>query len=190
MALTAFLICCVMGLDEFPLTGTLLGLSCVVALCLATRKTRTVQDVESVVSRRRDISLIYSAFLLVFFLFYGVSSRGGVVLGLYGDEAVDQYEWPMGRVALFAPAAVIIVAGTLFKMWKALHAPRTHSRPEPEAGRLPLRMVDLMTVIGFVGAVSIWPAKIGIAYALFLCLALFAYNRLNRRFDDIDRTGA
>jgi len=30
--------------------------------------------------------------------------------------------------------------------------------------------------------VSIWPEKIGVLYAAFLCLALFAFTRINRRF--------
>ena len=48
-------------------------------------------------------------------------------------------------------------------------------------------MVDLMMGLGFVGAVTIWPAKIAVLYAAFLCVAIFAILRLNRQFDEIDR---
>jgi hypothetical protein len=43
-----------------------------------------------------------------------------------------------------------------------------------------------MTVIGVVGAATIWPSKIGVWYALFLCLAILAFNRLDRHFDSTD----
>ena len=43
-----------------------------------------------------------------------------------------------------------------------------------------------MTLTGLVGAASIWPWKISVVYAFFVCLALFAFNRMNRRFDKVD----
>ena len=44
----------------------------------------------------------------------------------------------------------------------------------------------IMTLIALVGAVTIWPAKIAVFYAICLALALYAFNRLNRRFDRQD----
>ncbi|WP_339910028.1 hypothetical protein, partial [Symmachiella dynata] len=53
-------------------------------------------------------------------------------------------------------------------------------RPSSAAApRISARLVDLMTFTGVVGAISIWPAKIGACYAIVLCLVLFAFNRLN-----------
>ncbi len=45
------------------------------------------------------------------------------------------------------------------------------------------RIVDLMTVMGFIGAVSIWPGKVSVLYALFIVLALFAFNKLDSKFN-------
>ena len=139
-----------------------------------------------VLERRRSVSLALSAFLLLSILFYGGSYRTGVLLGLYESSRVDQYAWPLARIALFAPFAVVIVGATVLKIWRIVRLSRTPTWQGFEATRLPERMVGLMTVIGIVGAATIWPAKIGVLYALFLCLAVFAFNRLNRRLDDID----
>ena len=132
--------------------------------------------------RTRIISLRYSIFLLVFLLFHGLSSRAVVVLGIHDDAAIDQYAWPAGRVALFAPVAFGLVAVTLWSIHGALKrasAPSAHASPlSPE------RMYDLMTFIGFVGAASIWPAKIGVLYAFFLGLAIFSLSRLNRCLEE------
>jgi hypothetical protein len=57
-----------------------------------------------------------------------------------------------------------------------------------DAVRVELERVEGSKTVGprVVGAVSIWPAKIGILYAIALCVALWAFNRLNRCLDMID----
>ena len=127
--------------------------------------------------------LALSAFFLIFRLLQGVTSRGGVILELYEPEAVDQYAWPAARVALFVPAAAILFITTLVAIRQMLNAA---GAPREKTTHLPERMVDLLTFIGIVGATSIWPAKIGVLYAVCLCFAVFALTRLNRRFDEVD----
>ena len=127
--------------------------------------------------------LAFSTFFLLFRLLQGVTSQGGIILELYEPEAVDQYAWPAARIALFIPAAVILCIGTLVAMKRMLNGAGAHREKAPH---VPERMVDLITFIGFVGAASIWPAKIGVLYAVCLCFTIFALTRLNRRFDDID----
>jgi hypothetical protein len=163
--------------DEFFAVGILLGLFYVVALSLATLYSAGAVD------RRRGISFVFSVFLLVFILSWGVSSRSGILLGLYDASAVDQYAWPLARIAIFAPAGIFIVAFALLKMWRVIRNPRLTLPPCSDAPRISGRIVDLMTFTGLVGAASIWPSKIGVLYALFLFLSLFAFNRLNRRSD-------
>jgi hypothetical protein len=119
-------------------------------------------------------------------MFFGASSNVGVLLGLYGESDVDQYAWPLARVALFAPAAVLILGVTAYKIGRIMWLSRTRTWRGFDAPRLPERMADLMAVIGVVGAATIWPSKIGVLYALFLCIALFALNRLNHYFDYTD----
>ena len=140
----------------------------------------------NLLERRRSISLVIAVFLLLFIMFLGASSNVGVLLGLYRESDVDQYAWPLARVALFAPAAVLILGVTAYKIGRLVWLTRRHNWSGFEAARLPERMADLMTVIGVVGAATIWPSKIGVLYALFLCFALFALHRLNRYFDDTD----
>ena len=77
-------------------------------------------------NRRRAISLTYSAFLLLFIMFRGVTSRTGILLELYEAKDVHQYAWPKARVVLFAPACILIVGATLLRMGRILQG--THPR--------------------------------------------------------------
>ena len=49
-----------------------------------------------------------------------------------------------------------------------------------------IKVIDLITIMGFIGVLTIWTAKISVFYALFLVFAIFAFNRLEHRFDSID----
>ncbi|MBI3117452.1 MAG: hypothetical protein HYZ00_02120, partial [Candidatus Hydrogenedentes bacterium] len=102
-------------------------------------------------------------------------------------EAIDQYQWPPGRVALFVPAAAVLFGVTLYRMRRILVILRDSSAPWEESTYHTEWMIDLLAFIGLVGAVSIWPDKSIVLYALFLCLALFAFGRINRRLDSADR---
>ena len=136
--------------------------------------------------RRRSISLVLAVFLLLFIMFFGASSNAGVLLGLYGESDVDQYAWPLARVALFAPFAIVILGVTAYKIGRIVWLTRPRTWHSFESRHIPERMGDLMTVIGVVGAATIWPSKIGVLYALFLCIALFALHRLDCFYDDTD----
>lgn len=169
------------GYEYFFWTGLALAAFYPAALFAATRLGAGEAEPGALADRIRRVSIIYSTFLLLFVMLHGVTSRAGVVLGIYGDDAIDQYAWPPGRIAVFVPLAVVLVAGTLWAMRKALKRPST-----PASARLPERMYDLLTFIGIVGATSIWPKKIGVLYVVFLALAIFALSRLNRHFDETD----
>jgi len=140
--------------------------------------------------RRRSISLALAVCLLLFVMCYGASYNIGALLGLYDQNPVDQYAWPPARVALFAPVAVAILGITAYKIRRMIRLSRTPAWRGIEPQRLPERMADLMTFIGVIGAATIWPSKIAVLYALFLCLAIFAFNRLNRLFDHSDALAA
>jgi len=157
--------------------GFNLGLLYAIGLHWATRIRPAPGAIDA---RRRDMSLLFAVFLLLFVLFFGGTSRMSVVLGLYADKAVGQYEWPVARMVLFAPFAAVILGATLCRAGRIL----TGTAARLEAWLLAARMTDLMTVITVVGLVTIWPSKIGILYGLFLCAALFAFQRLNRHYDE------
>ncbi len=184
MSAGVFSIVAFMGADEFPKTGVFLGLMYVIPLFLASGTAR--DGIHFNLECRKEINLTYAIFLLMFILFWGVTSRTGVLLGLYEPSAVDQYAWPIARVALFAPFGVLIVGATLIRYCKIIWSHPSSDYTDFIRPRLPLYLVDLMALIGIVGAISIWPSKIGAFYAVFLALSLFAFNRINFHFDVID----
>lgn len=165
------------GFEYFFWTGVLLSIFYFVAMGLAgSRISRPNAG-----HRRRAVSFIYCVFLLLFILFHGGSSRAGVLLGLYSADAVDQYAWPAARILLFVPVAVISTAAAVWYMIRIFRRKSDPNQTGRESSRWSIYMIDLMTVIGFVGALSIWPAKIGVLYAFFLFLALFAFTRMDKQ---------
>jgi hypothetical protein len=184
LAAGGFLLVFVAGYEYFFWTGLFLAVFWVLAICLAACPFGRPDDSNNVTDRRRSIAIIYAAFLLVFMMFHGVTSRAGVLLGLYASEDVGQYAWPTARIALFAPVAVVLVAVAAFKMWQAIRP--VADKPDAAERRLPARMAGVMVVMGFVGVVSIWPSMIWAFYVWFLCLTLIGFARLNRRLDAID----
>ncbi len=181
LAAAGMLILWLTGRDEFAVVSLLLGLLLIVGLLAATRDPLAVEN------RRRAVQFVYSVFLLLFIMAWGMSAQLGIVLGLYDAGDVDQYAWPLSRVLIFALPGFVITGVAVAAIG---HACRTDAKL-PSLAHAPLvsaRLVDLMTFTGVVGAVSIWPAKIGALYAVFLMTALYAFHRLNHRFDETDAT--
>jgi hypothetical protein len=183
MAFSGFVLVFAAGYEYFFWTGLLVGLFYVLAVVFAARPVDADGSSSHINDRLWNVSLAFGAFFLLFRLLQGVTSRAGVILELYEPKAVDQYAWPLARVVLFAPAAVVLLVATLLTMRRMLNVPYA---PQGKTSRLPERMTNLLTFIGVVGATSIWPSKIGVLYAVCLFFAVFALTRLNRRFDDID----
>lgn len=186
MAIAGFVLIFVAGFEYFFWTGLLLSLFYGFALLISVWLAGGEEAPSRVRACRRNVLLAFSVFLLLFILFHGATSRAGIVLGLYDEKAADQYAWPAARVALFIPVAAVLVVSTLIAMRKLLRSNAVPATSVDEPSRLPERMLDLLAFIGLVGALTIWPEKIGILYALFLCIAVFAFTRINRRFDEID----
>ncbi len=174
LAFSGFALVFAAGVEYFFWTGLFLALFYVVSMSVI-----LFFKPEYAVELRKRICLAYSAFLLVFMLLHGVTSRLGVVLELYAPTAVDQYAWPVQRIILFAPAATVVFFVALKTMVRHYSAPADNITP---SSRLPERMIDLCAFIGLVGAATIWPDKVGVVYMLFLCIALFALSRINARF--------
>ena len=179
MALGGFVLVFAAGYEYFFWTGLMVGMFYLLAMIFSTWSVDGSAPSIRVNDRRLNVSLAFSAFFLIFRLLQGVTSRAGVILELYEPKAVDQYAWPPARVALFVPLAAILLAATLVAMRRML---KVSGRPHGKRTHLPERMVDLLTFIGFVGATSIWPAKIGVLYAVFLCFAVFALTEAQPPF--------
>lgn len=170
------------AVEYFPWAGLLAALLYPSALFMVTWRGCMNHGWQHAPEMRKRVSLVYTVFLLIFMLLHGGTSRMGVVLGLYDAQAADQYAWPPARIALFVlPAAVLLIA-TLNLLRKSV---MPGDQRVPHDPRLPIYMTDLFMFIGVIGAVSIWPEKIGVLYALFLFLALAAFTRMNRRYDTI-----
>jgi len=58
-----------------------------------------------------------------------------------------------------------------------LCAPAHVSLDQAKEPWLSHRVGDIMTLLGFVGAITIGPSKVGVLYAFFLMLAIFAFHR-------------
>jgi uncharacterized membrane protein len=120
-------------------------------------------------------------------MLHGGSERLGIILELYSEDAVSQYSWPFERIIIFLPAALIVTALAVFQVRKILTGIKLTSKNNVIPSMKSVRIIDLMTGMGFIGALSIWPAKIGVLYAFFLLLAIYAYNRLEQRFNILDQ---
>jgi hypothetical protein len=170
------------GFEYFFWTCLVLCIFYFIAICFT-----TVGNLDSYVitERRKNILLIYSAFLLVFLMFHGGSERLGIIFELYALDEVTQYSWPLNRIILFLPAAIVITGVAIFRMWKVLRPVTPQNHSGFISSKQSMLIVDLMTVMGFIGVLSIWPAKISVFYALFLVFAIYAFNRLESRFNTI-----
>ena len=171
------------SIEYFPATGVFLAAFYSLSLILGTGLGCRRDGIAHAPELRRQVTFIYGAFLLVFMLLHGGASRTGVFLELYTPDGVDQYAWPAARIALFLPPAVLLVLVTCYYLVRARSVSKASETRETF---LPSRLVDLFAFTGIIGAVSIWPSEIGVLYALFLFLALFAFTRLNRHFDRMD----
>ncbi len=182
LAFGGFLLLFFVGFEYFFWTGLALSLFYFISMSLTTIGKL---DSNHIAERRKNILLIYSFFFLVFIMFHGGSERLGTIFGLYSLDEVSQYSWPLKRILFFAPVAVVISGVTIFRMWNVLR-PNTEQNNLNFMAKQSMRIIDLMTVMGFIGVLSIWPAKISVFYALFLIFAVFAFNRIEYKFDSID----
>ena len=139
------------------------------------------------VNRRKNILLLFSIFYLLFLMFHGGSERLGIILELYSEGAVSQYSWPKERVLIFLPVALIFIGYTIFKVIQILKAEDQNYILHNKNNWLSLRIIDLITCMGFIGALSIWPAKIGVIYAFFIIITIFAFNRIEQKFKLIEK---
>ena len=171
------------GFEYFFWTGSFLTLIYFVGITLAGAP-RNPLNYSEIVEKRKNFSLVYSLFFLVFLMFHGGSERAGILLELYNADAVDQYAWPATRIIIFAPVAILIVVVALFWMRRIIFR---KEQLDLEKAITPERLIDLMTLMGFIGALSIWPAKIGVIYAFFIFLALFSFSRLNRWYNKVHK---
>lgn len=183
MAAGGFVLIFVAGAEYFLWTGLLLALFFAASMILLTKPNNSGGGPQHAEELRKRVLLVYSAFLLVFILIHGGVSQTGVFLGLYNASEVDQYAWPSARILLFIPLAAVVTLVTMYHLSRI----RSSSDADDQADkRLPDRMIELFAFIALIGAVSIWPAKIGVLYTVFLLVALSAFVKINRRFTDID----
>ncbi|GMV93296.1 MAG: hypothetical protein AMXMBFR82_30740 [Candidatus Hydrogenedentota bacterium] len=172
--------------EDDLVASLLLGPLYVAAVCWVTLEANRNREPDAVYDRQQSLSLTFAAFYLLFFLFHGVTTRFGVVLELYDADAVGQYEWPVQRLLLFLPAAIPIVAVTLYKTWQIAHCGK--SPLQTPLDWTSLRIGTLIALTGFVGAASIWPSEIAVVYAAALVVAVYAYLQLVFTYNTTDDT--
>jgi hypothetical protein len=165
--------------DNLMVSALLGPLYLIAVLWISWQRNRGGAEPDAIVDRQQSVSLLFCTFFLLFILFYGATYRLGVLLELYDEKTVGQYEWLTARMWLFLPLFIVIMGGTLFKIWQLA---RQQIFSEPALDRLTLAIGDLIMIIGIVGALSIWPYKISVVYAIFLFIAIFAFLRLVRMY--------
>jgi hypothetical protein len=171
------------GFEYFFWTGLFLAVFFFFAIMFTLIGKRQREDKESIFNRQKNVMVIYAWFLLWFMLFHGGSERAGIFLGLYGEQAVDQYAWPAERILLFAPVATFLFLIAVYRMRKILQ----HNTSSIEILFSPrVAVYRLYAILGglvFIGALSIWPAKISVFYALFVWLGIIASAHLEYSSD-------
>lgn len=180
--------------------GFFLGLLYVLALRWAVRRTDCTHTADGaplgldtastpaaqqpVHERRRALLFVFSVFTFFTVLLFGTTFRMGAFLQLYDPKVVGQYAWPLPRVILFLVLFPFVLVPTLLAVRRAFRGiPAVMDRRASTI--LAARMIDLMTITAAAGALTIWPEEIGVFYAMFLALAVFASTRLNTHFDSI-----
>ena len=111
-----------MSFEYFFFTGMLLILFYLLAIFSSMFSSAGQPDSGEIQNRRDQILLTFSGFLLVFLLLHGGSERAGIFLGLYAEKAVDQYAWPVARILLFLPFALVVFGAALGKIWQIFRA--------------------------------------------------------------------
>jgi len=135
--------------------------------------------------RYRGICLILTAASLLYILFRGGSMQLGGFLGFYDTTKIDQYSWPIARIVIFAPVALLIVAIASLKIRHHMRLTPAGCREAFHIRNLHEKMTSLVVLITVVGIVTIWPSKIGVLYAALLWVAIVAINRLDYHYDQI-----
>ncbi len=126
----------------------------------------------------RSLSLILTVTLLLYFLFQGSSFRISGLLGFYDVSQIDQYSWPIARIVIFIPVAVIIVSIAFIKMTRLLTSTQNQGFIAFQASNIHKKIISLLIAIAIVGIATIWPSKIGVLYFGLLWIALFAVSQL------------
>jgi hypothetical protein len=132
-------------------------------------------------NKRNEILLIFSAFLLLFLLFQGASTNGGRFLELYSEKEIDQYAWPVERVIIFFPFALILVIAAIHIVRRSKIINILNSMwLKTNISKI---VINIITLIGFLGALTIWPSKIGVLYAFMIIIAVYSFYLLDRKYE-------
>ena len=114
---------------------------------------------------------------------HGASYNIGGFLGFYDIKIVNQYDWPLERKMIFVPIAIIIIGFALNKIWQYEKEFKAGNKNSFCVSNLHEKVTNLILVMAVVGAVTIWPLKIGVLYAIFVCISIWAINQLNIHYN-------
>ncbi|MBI5090953.1 MAG: hypothetical protein HZB26_00750 [Candidatus Hydrogenedentes bacterium] len=128
--------------------------------------------------QQQRLTLMFCVFYLLFILLHGATNRLGVFLKLYDEAAVEQYAWPAARLWLFVFLATPLLAATFRTLWLLARTEQTREIPLEQVTR---HIAGLVMLVGLVGALTIWPSKIGVIYAALLLIAVTALIQLDHR---------
>jgi hypothetical protein len=127
----------------------------------------------------RGLSLLTSLLILLWIAWHGATYRLGVLLEWYRPEDLGQYDWVPARYYLYFPVLAIILLFGLVQLLAILFRRRPWGL---DTGRVTRHMLELVALLGFIGAVTIWPSKVGVLYALLLAIAISSFVRVGHRY--------
>lgn len=183
LAVSGFILLYFVGFEYFFWIGLAL---CILYLFVMGLSARGNTSPEVKVEKRKNIFLVFSAYYLAFLLFQGGSENFGLVFQLYDLGEIGQYSWPLKRVLVFAPAGITVTVVALLRIRKIINSKTVAEQQFIKTSKLTMLIVELIVFTGFIGTLSIWPAKISIFYAFFLVLAIISFNRLEYGFNKND----
>ncbi len=178
-ALAGSILIFVAGFEYFFWTGLFLAVFFFFTIMFTLFGKRQRGAKESIFNCQKNVTVIYAWFFLWFMLFHGGSERAGIFLGLYGEQAVDQYAWPIERILLFAPVAIFLFLIAVYRMRKILQQDTGYLENLFSPKVAVHRLYAILGGLVFIGALSIWPAKISVFYALFVWLGIIASAHLD-----------
>jgi hypothetical protein len=132
----------------------------------------------------RKILLLVSVAFLLFMSIHGGSLNIGDFLGLYDVNLIDQYDWPFERLVVFVPITALIIVFSFYKIWQYVKEYRSGDTKYFNVPYLHEKISYLILVMGVLGAVTIWPTKIGVIYAILISFAIWSMNRLNIHYNN------
>jgi len=132
--------------------------------------------------QRASVNLTFSFTILLLIIFYGMTYKLGVNMGLFSTEQVEQYGFPIERVLLLLPLVIVLLLWFIHEYLELIKVLKEDELQVFIIPKIELKLNIFICFIAFVGFITIWPSVIWIIYIFFFIIgliALFLLEKLN-----------